>query len=138
MRMLLRSLMLPYAALALWPSVAVAGDGDATCPAQIETEQSLRKPVAGFEVSNTGRKHDWAAITIYEGRPEQMVALKYDTEADSGDGSYVQTWNLDRGTEYWIRCQYAATSLSLLKKLPPVGECKVSVSGAQELALACR
>jgi len=131
-------LILPWVALALRPSAVMAGESEATCPEQIETEQSLRAPVPGFEVFDEGRKSYWSGITFFEGRPEQVVSLKYDSEADAADGGYVQTWSLDRKTEYWIQCQYAATSVSLLKKLPRVSECKLSVSGAQELALVCR
>jgi hypothetical protein len=133
-----RFLILSSAVLALRPSAGIAGESAATCPEQIETEQSLRTAVAGFEARNEERPHFWSGITFYDGRPEQMASLKYDSEEDSGDGSYVQIWSFDPKTEYWLECRYDSTSISLVKKLPPVAECKVSVSAAQDMALACR
>lgn len=137
MRRFLGSVAVAFAALALWPCIARA-EGTATCPERIETEQRLRTPVEGFEAVNARGNYFWSGIVFYEGRPEKMIALKYDSEADDADGGYALTWKLDPKTEYWIECQYGSTSVTLAKKLPPVSECKVSTSAAQEMAMVCR
>jgi hypothetical protein len=138
MRTSLRVLVVSLSALGAWPGDAVADGGAVSCPQQIDTAQNLSKPVEGFEAAKGSGNTFWSGITFYEGRPEQMVALKYDSEADSGDGSYELTWNLDPKTEYWIECRYDSTSILLVKKLPPVSACKVSTSAAQEMAMQCR
>jgi hypothetical protein len=131
------SLAVAFVGFALWSSVAAA-DGP-TCPERIETEQSLRKPVEGFEAAKQDLPHWWDAITFYDGRPEEMASLVYDSDVETADGKEVQTWTLDRQREYWVRCQYSATSISLVKKLPPVSQCVVTFNRNEKtLALACR
>jgi len=134
MRVYLRLL----AGLMLWPSVAMAEENGGYCPARIDVEQKLRAQPQGYEVIEIAGHTDWRGVTFFEGRPEQMVALKHDSEVDGADGAYVLTWNLNRDAEYWIECQYHSTMIGLWKKLPPVSECKVSVDPAQEIKLSCR
>jgi hypothetical protein len=123
-----------FAVLALWPAIATAEQGEALCPAEIETEQSLRTPVTSYEAHDTKARHFWAAITFYEGRPEEMVSLHYDTEVEKPDHGAVLTWSLDRETEYWIECLYSSTAISLLKKL---GTCEVSYNLDVTVQAAC-
>jgi len=139
MRKLFGSVAALIAASALWPSAAVAADSVPSCPEKIETEQSLSKPVEGFEAANQDLPHWWEAITFYDGRPEEMASLVYDSDVDTADGKEVQTWTFDPKREYWIRCQYASTSVSLLKKLPPVSQCVATFERTDKtLALVCR
>ncbi|GAB2176136.1 STY0301 family protein [Dongia sp. agr-C8] len=128
-----------FAAFTLWPCLALAEGSGPTCPEKIETEQSLSKPVEGFEASRQDLPHWWDAIVFYDGRPEEMAALVYDDDVETADGKEVQTWNLDPKSEYWIRCQYSSTSISLIRKLPPVSRCTVTFDKNEKtLALVCR
>jgi hypothetical protein len=125
-------------AIALHPSSLAAEESGGFCPERIETQQSLRAPVAGYEASSEELRYWWDAVTFYDGRPEQMASLKYDTEVEAADGGSVLTWNFDLQSEYWIRCQYSSTSVSLVKKLPPVSQCVVTFSRDQEIQVSCR
>src|SRR3954465_13509675 len=107
--MLFRFLLIPLVALVPLSSLAQAEESGPLCPAQIETAQSIGAPIAGYEAVDTKAQHFWDQITFFDGRPEQMASLKYDTEVEKPDRGFVLTWNFDRNSEVWIECRYAAT-----------------------------
>ena len=137
------ALLLPFlplllTALTLSPSAAAGEESAALCPAQIETEQSIVAPVAGYEAVDAIGKHFWDTVIFYEGRPELMVSLHPDSDVDTPDHGSVATWKLDPKAEYWIECQYSATSIVLRKKLPPVGQCEASYRWQTLEEVVCR
>jgi len=124
--------------IALWPSVLMAGESGELCPARIETEQKLTSVGDGFEVVDQKRFPKFLfEVVFYQGRPEEQLALKYDSENETG-AETVYTYNLDKNSSYWIRCGYFATSITLARPLPPTDECTVVVSSTTETKLSCR
>ena len=126
MHVVARLLIGSLASLGSLPFVAIADDTGPFCPAQISTAQRIAAPVQGYATVVTKTQHFWDQITFFDGRPEEMASLKYDTEVEKPDRGYVLTWNFDRSSEYWVECRYHATSIALWKKLPPVGRCVVT------------
>jgi len=131
-------LIVSLATFGLGASIVTADQNTALCPEKIETTQRSRAPVEGYEAVVAQGKHFWNVVAFYEGRPEQMVSLHYDTEVDTPDHGSILTWNLDPKTEYWIECGYSATSIVLRKKLPPVGQCQAFYSGEKLEEVGCR
>jgi len=132
------SLFLPFAALALSPSPATAEESTALCPERLETEQSIRAPVEGYQAVDAIDKHFWSEVIFYQGRPEKMISLLYETDANTPDHGFTLTWRLDPKIEYWIECQYSSTSIVLRKKLPPVSACEVTYKWRNIVAVDCR
>jgi hypothetical protein len=124
--LIFRLLIISLTTAVFCPAATLAEEATPLCPAQIETVQSIAAPVEGYETVDTKAQHFWDQITFFDGRPEEMASLKYDTEVQKPDRGAVLTWNLDRNAEYWIECRYNATSIALWKKLPPVGRCVVT------------
>ena len=139
MRRFFGSLAVALATVWICASAAIAAESGPACPQRIETEQNLRAPVEGFETAKQDLPHWWDAITFYDGRPEEMMSLVYDSDVQMPDGKEVQTWSFDPKSPYWIRCHYSSTSISLVKKLPAVSQCVVTFSNNDKvLELVCR
>jgi hypothetical protein len=126
MHLIFRLLIIPLTVATFCPVAAADEETAPLCPAQIQTQQSIAAPVEGYAAVDIKAKHYWNQITFFDGRPEDMASLKYDTEVEKPDRGYVLTWNFDRNSEYWIECRYHATSIALWKKLSPTERCVVT------------
>lgn len=92
---------------------------DLNCPPAIEvTKQSLKQRIQGwqpFYEQNTIYNLD--GIDLYDGKPEEMAALKPDNQ-DSEDS--FSEWQLYNNSEryYFIVCRYKNTSVQLTRQVP--------------------
>lgn len=109
------------------------------CPAEIKTAQSLKGTFDGWTAENYGARHELDGVVIYDGPPSQKMSLKYAGETTAKDGSDVLSWSLAPQYEYWVRCGYFATSVSLIKALPlGTSHCEVTLgAGKRLIGLTC-
>ncbi|MGO9606288.1 MAG: STY0301 family protein [Candidatus Binataceae bacterium] len=95
-----------------------AAAGDLRCPLEIAVDQKATAPAPQWAVNYNGFKNELAAVTIYDGSPDQGASLVYDDQK-TVDDTLVQTWKLapnPRG--YWIKCGYSNTSAEISEKIP--------------------
>ena len=104
---------------------AATAEAQIECPSTISVEQKAAAPNE-WSVDNSKQPAELAAVTIFDGPPEERASLKYDDERTAKD-EIIQTWLLPASTRgYWIVCGYANTIAQLKRKLPDdVRSCEV-------------
>jgi hypothetical protein len=117
---------------------AARADGAEICPPSIQTIQTLKGPSNGWEVRDSGAKHDLISVLFFDGHPSYLRSLKYDDDREIG-GLEILTWSLDAATEYWAECHYFATAVALAKPLPAgVRKCQIKYDSRIVLSIDCR
>jgi hypothetical protein len=116
------ALLLAFGATSVY---AQAAHAQVVCPPSVAVEQKAATPNE-WSVEYSKQPAELAAVTIFDGPPEQMASLKYDDERTT-KSEIIQTWKLppsDRG--YWMVCGYSNTTTLLRRKLPnDVRACEV-------------
>jgi hypothetical protein len=106
------------------PTAALA---DVSCPMEIDVEEKIAAPQAGWTEGLSGLPTELAGISVFDGPPEEVAQLVPDDGADAAD-TRSDIWNLpknDRG--YWLTCRYSSTTVTLTRQLPAtVTRCEVA------------
>lgn len=101
---------------------------DSYCPKSIRTKQTVEAVPEGWKAANGKGEHFLAALTIFEGPPEQEASLVYDSYL-KGTSTDEAIWKFDPAQHIWISCVYQGTVVTLSKALPEkTTECKVRYS----------
>ena len=97
------------------------------CPKSISVKEIIDKAPDGWTVAQDKQaKNVLAAITFYDGPPEQEASLVYDKWIKH-NSSAEGIWQFDPSSSIWISCRYASTSIVLQKQLPAkTSECTVT------------
>jgi hypothetical protein len=102
------------------------GRRDAQCPPLIAVEERAAEVPEGWTVHKRKTGHRVLGVTFYDGPPSEDASLVYDETTTNGD-DWIATWKFapsERG--YWILCRYEATTIELMRALPPtVSVCRV-------------
>jgi hypothetical protein len=117
------------AALAVW-LVALGGclAQEQYCPKSISSKQTLEDVPNGWKPATKKSEQALAAITFFDGPPEQEASLVYDSYV-KGKASDLAVWKFDRSQHLWMECSYQATAIMLSKALPEgTTECQVTYS----------
>lgn len=93
---------------------------DYRCPERIETKQSLKISAhEDFEpLTNSFEEYqNLDLISLYSGHPKQGASLVPTDESNAKE----PFWNFQPNDEFgvWMKCGYANTTVSLVRKLPP-------------------
>ncbi len=95
-----------------------ANENSMTCPPSIAVEQKSNAALEGWEVANDAVPHRLTSVTFFEGHPNEKVSLVNDKEKRTKK-EVIQTWQFQRASSnYWLRCSYDRTSVSLSKAIP--------------------
>jgi|HubBroStandDraft_1064217.scaffolds.fasta_scaffold00152_22 hypothetical protein len=119
-----------------------------TCPAEIKAvAAALAAPVEGWTARNDPVPTQLSGVTFYEGAPADGGSLAPDDEKRT-KSKITSTWKLGAlgPGPYWLGCRYAATTLTLERRLPAgIKECTVaynatvSVDGLPEVEeISCK
>jgi hypothetical protein len=101
---------------------------DPYCPKSIHTKQTIESAPPGWKAANGKGEHSLAAITLFDGPPEQEASLVYDSYI-KGKTADRATWKFDPSQHIWISCIYQGTEITLAKPLSEkTTECRVSYS----------
>lgn len=101
---------------------------DQYCPKTIHTKQSIESVPQGWKAANGKGEHSLAAITFFDGPPEQEASLVYDSYA-KGTKTDLATWRFDPSQHLWVYCIYQGTDITLAKPLADkTTECRVRYS----------
>lgn len=113
------------------PVLASSDNAHAAERIGIVTEQSIIGPSKDWRAfQKKDRPNSLHRMSLYDGPPEQMAALK----PDNGDENAPPVWTLGRlptGRQHWIVCHYDDTSVTLARALPEsVRQCRVTFKKA--------
>jgi len=89
-------------------------------PSVLRVEQQVVNPPEGWIVQRKSLPHRVTRITVFDGRPEQKVSLRYH-RMDSKEGRTIAIWKLDPAGSpegYWISAHFASTDAVLSRPLP--------------------
>ena len=101
---------------------------DQYCQKSIHTKQAVESVPKGWRADSGKGEHSLAAITFFDGPPEQEASLVYDSYT-KGKRADLATWKFDRSQHLWISCIYQGTEITLAKPLVEnIAEYKVSYS----------
>lgn len=115
-------------AAALLLAAAPAVPEVAGCPGTIAVKQSLDGPVPGWSEGRVAEPHRLAGITIFDGKPEQLAALQGEDRVLSKTKT-ATSWKFAENREYWMRCSYAGTVVTLDRLLPrTTSRCTITFS----------
>ncbi len=109
---------------------APAGKFEATCPEEVRTKQTLSTPVKGWssfvEVLNSRQIFTGAAL--FEGNPKDGVVL--DAKRSPSDSTSNETFfDLPKGIDVFLVCQYGNTLVRMIQKLPKgLSTCRIGYS----------
>lgn len=87
------------------------------CPQTIETKpQTLAREAPGWKAVARDSRHELVSVTVYDGPLEENASLVPDGARKVGK-KVEEFWKLDARNKrgYWLQCQYAATSLTLVR-----------------------
>lgn len=89
-------------------------------PGAIETKQHGESVSAEWKVSTSNVHNRLAGVTVYDGRPEEMVSLVPDSEEQVGKHNAIATWKFEKPPtgNFWIELSYCSTSIVLSQSLP--------------------
>ena len=90
-------------------------------PSSIEVNQEVSTVPEGWQPSKEESKHILAGITIFDGRPKEIVSLVYDSEVkQQSKHRMILGWKLFPNTKdgIWIRCSYSSTNMGLSAPVP--------------------
>jgi hypothetical protein len=62
-------------------------------------------------------RHTLKSVLVFEGRPEEMVALHPD-ETSEQQTNATHVWRLDAGTDYWLECHYFKAKVVIMARVP--------------------
>ncbi len=97
---------------------AAAADG-VTCPAKVSVEQELIDKPADWAEAVDSLPTELAGLAVFDGPPAERVQLVQDDDIEA-DKTWTSVWNLPANPRgYWITCQYANTTVTLSRALPP-------------------
>lgn len=106
------------------------------CPQTIETKlQVLAKEAPGWKAVARDSRHELANVTVYDGPIEENASLVPDGTRKVGK-KVEEFWKLDAKSRrgYWLQCQYAATSLTLVRPASKgAASCVVTANPAMTL-----
>jgi hypothetical protein len=105
-----------FALLLLAASIPLAAE-TSSCPDSVTVKQSLDKPPDGWSPSQDNSPNTLAAITFFNGPPDQQSSLVYDKWTRRNGLAYAD-WNFPKSTAIWLTCRYSATTVALSKQLP--------------------
>lgn len=115
-------------------AAAVDADRALKCPETITVDQRLATAVEGWTAGNAPETPRLVGIRIFDGRPEQQVALVGD-ERTLSKTQTVSSWSFDRRREYWIECSYSQTAIVLTRPIPrTLASCSVTYNRAIRIA----
>jgi hypothetical protein len=99
---------------------------DLSCPEWVETQQTLTRPVDGWEVStdrsfSTDGKLLVVTMDFAFGPPERMAVLAPSVTRRSHESAsmFVNTWSFEASEQIWFACGYQQTTIKLSKQLSP-------------------
>jgi hypothetical protein len=114
-------------------SHAIAADADIhviSCPAKIETTQSLRgelpsgwSEVSNLEIADTPKRwnniHWLSGVSFSTGHPSDLVILAPDNSNESPRGpKFTSYWTFTDTAGAYVTCQYWQTKVELTQPLP--------------------
>jgi hypothetical protein len=121
-----RRLGLAACFVAAVPSLALAQAAPGVCPAALEASETVRAP-EGWTVHRNPLPRRLQAATFFDGPPQEMAALRYDEETETGS-ELVAVWRFAASSRrIWIRCSYEGSRTALERALPDgVRQCRVA------------
>lgn len=81
--------------------------------------------------------HQLAAVTFYDGLPEEKASLVYDRIVKAAGGKETATWSFkaQAGRQFWLTCSYSGTNVVLKKALPlQIARCSVIYDATAKVA----
>ncbi|WP_374401768.1 STY0301 family protein [Niveibacterium sp.] len=117
------------AALALH---ALAASAAPTCPATLESQQSLAAAPEGWSVVPMRQVQRLIGISVFDGPPSEGAELK----PESSHGGQRQLWRFDTAAArgIWIGCRYDGSRLMLTRRIEPAPRICELITGGRVLA----
>jgi hypothetical protein len=95
-----------------------------TCPARIETTQTIQSIPPHYSAFLRNMSLPFDRIAFYEGKPKRYASMAPDQEGS--DKMPRATWIFNPASAYSISCGYNFTTIELFKKLPSgITSCEV-------------
>ena len=117
-----KNLMLKIA-IFLFISLVLNAYADEECPLILSsTNQKLNVDIPGWSAIEDDIQHELTAVTISDGHPQELHGVIPDgdrrAKVNNKEFSMVY-WDLEQTDEiqYWIKCSYNGTKISLTKKI---------------------
>ena len=107
------------------------------CPAAVAVHEGLAKAIPGWTTMLDDSAHQLAAVTFYDGPPEEKASLVYDRIVKAAGGKQTATWSFkaQAGRQFWMTCSYSGTNVVLKKALPPqITRCSVVYEATAKVA----
>ncbi len=109
--------------------------GNSFCPVVIETKQYALKVPQGWRAGEEPLIHNLSYVMLYLGSPADKMALEPDNISENA-GTTISEWMLQKDSDYWIKCEYRGTKVTMIRELDRgITSCVVQVSKEQHAGL---
>jgi len=111
---------------------ALAAAAAPSCPAVLESQQSLPGAPEGWSVVPLRQAQRLMAISLFDGPPEDGAELK----PEASHGGQRQVWRFDTAAPrgIWLGCRYDGSRLMLTRRIEPAPRICELISGGRVLA----
>ena len=123
---------IPFGKASAGAETATVGKFEATCPEEVRTKQTLSTPVKGWSsfVEALNSRQIFTGAALSEGNPKDGVVL--DAKPSTSDSTSNETsFDLPKGKDVFLVCQYGNTLVRFIQKLPKgLSTCRIGYSEA--------
>ena len=105
--------------------VTVAVAEEIHCPPTVPVRQIATEVPTGWTAAVSAAPVRLAAVTFFDGKPEEEASLVYDRMTPGRTGNRA-TWTFQSTSHIWLSCSYSGTNVVLSRPLPGVTRCTVT------------
>ena len=105
--------------------VPVAVGEEIVCPTTVPVRQVATEIPDGWSAILAAAPIRLAAVTFFDGRPEEEASLVYDRLVPGRTNTRAH-WTFQSSSHIWLACSYSGTTVVLSRPLPGVTHCTVT------------